>query len=196
MRKIKNYAEKYALPLPGRIPCCKDFEKALKLSSVDTKAVVYRKYSEAMKETPKKRKVGLTSFKEIWLKYVPHISCLKPATDLCDICRENVQRIQRTANSDDEEKTTALADAMEHLEKAKKQRDHYNMWRERAKESTETVFHGVKGNFQVLSFDFAHQIHYPSNPQQVGPEFFKTARKCGIFGVHDERTNKLFDRRE
>ena len=33
------------------------------------------------------------------------------------------------------------------------------------------------------SFDFAQQIHYPSNPLQPGPIFFKTPRKCGIFGV-------------
>ena len=33
------------------------------------------------------------------------------------------------------------------------------------------------------SFDFAQQVHYPSNPLQVGPIFFKTPRKCGLFGV-------------
>ena len=33
------------------------------------------------------------------------------------------------------------------------------------------------------SFDFAQQVHYPPNPLQPGPMFFKTARKCGIFGV-------------
>ena len=33
------------------------------------------------------------------------------------------------------------------------------------------------------SFDFAQQVHYPHNPLQPGPLYFKTARKCGIFGV-------------
>ena len=33
------------------------------------------------------------------------------------------------------------------------------------------------------SFDFAQQIHVPSNPLQPGPVYFKTPRKCGIFGV-------------
>ena len=33
------------------------------------------------------------------------------------------------------------------------------------------------------SFDFAQQVHYPSNPLQPGPMYFKTARKCAIFGV-------------
>ncbi|KAI0221828.1 hypothetical protein LSAT2_026916 [Lamellibrachia satsuma] len=33
------------------------------------------------------------------------------------------------------------------------------------------------------SFDFAQQIHYPSDPLQPGPIYFLTPRKCGIFGV-------------
>ena len=35
----------------------------------------------------------------------------------------------------------------------------------------------------TLSFDFAQQVHYPHNPLQPGPMYFKTARKCAIFGV-------------
>lgn len=34
-----------------------------------------------------------------------------------------------------------------------------------------------------FSFDFAQQVHYPHNPLQPGPMYFKTARKCAIFGV-------------
>ena len=33
------------------------------------------------------------------------------------------------------------------------------------------------------SFDFAQQVHYPHNPLQAGPMYFRTARKCAIFGV-------------
>ena len=33
------------------------------------------------------------------------------------------------------------------------------------------------------SFDFAQNIQYPCNPQQPGPAYFKSARKCRIFGV-------------
>ena len=33
------------------------------------------------------------------------------------------------------------------------------------------------------SFDFAQQVHCPSKPLQPGPMYFKTARKCTIFGV-------------
>ena len=33
------------------------------------------------------------------------------------------------------------------------------------------------------SWDYAQQLHYPTNPQQPGPIYFKTTRKCGIFGI-------------
>ena len=47
------------------------------------------------------------------------------------------------------------------------------------------------------SFDYAQQIHIPSNPMQPGPIYFKTPRKCGIFGVMCEavprQVNYLID---
>lgn len=33
------------------------------------------------------------------------------------------------------------------------------------------------------SYDYAQQLHYPSDPYQPGPIYFKTPRKCGLFGV-------------
>ena len=33
------------------------------------------------------------------------------------------------------------------------------------------------------SFDYAQSVSYPSNLQQPGPAYFKSARKCGMFGV-------------
>ena len=33
------------------------------------------------------------------------------------------------------------------------------------------------------SFDYAQQVHLPSNPQQPGPIYFLVPRKCGLFGV-------------
>ena len=33
------------------------------------------------------------------------------------------------------------------------------------------------------SFDYAQQVHLPSNPMQPGPIYFLVPRKCGIFGV-------------
>ena len=36
------------------------------------------------------------------------------------------------------------------------------------------------------SFDYAQQVHFPYNPQQPGPLYFLTLRKCSIFGMNDE----------
>ena len=38
-----------------------------------------------------------------------------------------------------------------------------------------------------LSFDFAQQMHYPSNPLQPGPIYFLTPRNCGLLSVCCER---------
>ncbi|CAH3027298.1 unnamed protein product [Porites evermanni] len=47
------------------------------------------------------------------------------------------------------------------------------------------------------SFYFAQQIHIPSDPMQPGLIYFKTPRKCGIFGVMSEaiprQVNYLID---
>ena len=45
--------------------------------------------------------------------------------------------------------------------------------------------------FTCYSFDFAQQIHIPSNPQQPGPMYFKTPRKCGVFGVLAEALSQV-----
>lgn len=36
------------------------------------------------------------------------------------------------------------------------------------------------------SFDFVQQILYQSDPLQPGPIYFKTQRKCGLFGINCE----------
>ena len=50
------------------------------------------------------------------------------------------------------------------------------------------------------SFDFAQQVHFPFDCQQTGPAYFKTARKCGIFGIvcegKSEQVNYLIDEAE
>ncbi|MEQ2201890.1 hypothetical protein XENOCAPTIV_019985 [Xenoophorus captivus] len=40
------------------------------------------------------------------------------------------------------------------------------------------------------SFDYAQQMHFPSNPLQPGPMYFTISRKCGLFGVFCEDLQK------
>ena len=76
-------------------------------------------------------------------------------------------------------KSAWLQDAQKHLMLAKTQRDYYNQQCALAKQNLES------GNPSLMhySFDFAQQVLFPFNSQQPGPIFFKTPRKCGVFGI-------------
>ena len=45
-----------------------------------------------------------------------------------------------------------------------------------------TLFPSFDPN-NFFMFPFLLQVHYPSDPQQPGPIYFKTPRKCALFGV-------------
>ena len=45
----------------------------------------------------------------------------------------------------------------------------------------------------IIVGDYAQQLHYPTNTQQPGPIYFKTPRKCGLFGVVSERSGHQFN---
>lgn len=113
----------------------------------------------------------------------------KPAYDLCDQCREHMLATSNLANATEEEKAAVLKKAQDHLDAARTQRDYYNEQRTLAQTQQTVEVDGVEHNFNVLSFDFAEQVHIPSSARQVGSAYFRTARKCGAFGIFDERTN-------
>ena len=71
---------------------------------------------------------------------MPSIVVMKPRSDLCWQCQQNSARIVRTANSPDEEKSTAISDALEHLRIVKKERAHYKTTCEECKESIHAHF--------------------------------------------------------
>ena len=89
-------------------------------------------------------------------------------------------------------KEAAIQTSFTHLADAARQREFYNSWRQRAREASTFQFEEDDDcddrTFEVFSFDFAQQVSYPSSPRSVGPEYFESARKCGILGVHNERT--------
>ena len=84
-----------------------------------------------------------------------------------------------------------LATAQEHLSLAHTEREYYNSQVKAANRSlvSERGW-GEKPRSSHYSYDFAQQVHFPFSAQQTGPEYFKTARKCGIFGVCDDGENK------
>lgn len=128
-------------------------------------------------------------------------------TDLCLTCHQNTSKLLRSANLPDNEKSQCILAQQEHLNCVQTEREFYRNTCSESKNnlqrladtiefdephdpcSIDTVIH--------YSFDFAQQIHTPSNPMQLGPIYFKTPRKCGIFGVMCEavpqQVNYLID---
>lgn len=116
-------------------------------------------------------------------------------TDLCFTCQTNNNSILRSANLSEEQKSASVQVQERHLFHAQREREIY---RELCKKSEETfncltsteIFKPFEKHrpcsttgFIHYSYDYAQKIHYPSNPLQPGPIYFKTPRKCSIFGV-------------
>lgn len=185
---IKSFADNFGLPLPGRLPQFKNFD-VIKLPSHETKNSIFRKYCDLISTRENPRIIDRTTFSKIWKQYCPYIVIMKPADDLCGTCRTNQLEINRCSNVNAEAKLLKLNAATEHLTNAQKQREYYNSWRKLAENTKTYNVGGVKKTFAVISFDFAENLNCPFQAQQIGPIYFKTPRKCGLFGVHNEATH-------
>jgi hypothetical protein len=126
---------------------------------------------------------------------------MKPSSDLCFECQKNVTSIIRSAHLSEDEKSQQLQEAEQHLRLAKTEREWYNRQIEDCK-ATDNYDQGgtSKPSSMHYSFDYAQQVHYPNDPQQPGPVYFLSARKCQIFGVCCEplgrQVNYLIDEAE
>lgn len=195
---LKALAATHAIPLPGRLPGHKD--KALLLPSDMSKRSVYRQYVKACSDAGRPH-ISWAKFHSLWLELVPDINTIRPATDLCFECQKYSNMIVKSANLSEDEKSERLRAAEAHLLRAKMQRTHYNEQCSKGKAEKEKVLETTssagKYSYMHYSFDYAQTVHYPSNPQQPGPAYFKSARKCGIFGVTCEplsfQVNYLID---
>jgi len=159
---------------------------------------VWKFYSDSCLQSLLKP-VCYSLFVELWNEVIPWVVIAKPATDLCWKCQQNNNAILKASNVPDEDKAQLLLDQLKHLEKAKKEREYYKMQCQLSKENLQTSFPNFSPfqphqpcSYQGIahySWDFAQQIHYPSDPFQPGPIYFKTPRKCGIFGLTNDAIN-------
>ena len=119
---IKCYADVHAVPLPGRLPKHQDY-RVMKLPSDVTKSFVYRAYSEGLQALHQSgehaHSVSYRQFCRLWQQLVPFVTTMKPSTDLCMICQENVAAIMRSSNQSEDEKSDKLKAAELHLKHAK-----------------------------------------------------------------------------
>ncbi|XP_035516337.1 uncharacterized protein LOC118327178 [Morone saxatilis] len=191
---IINYAETHGMHLPGRVPGF--WRSDLKLLPTNcTKVKVYSDYCVAV-AAANQRVVSVVTFRRIWREVVPFVVTMRPATDLCWTCQKYQKRISEAANKADSEKAELHRLATEHLEKARVERTHYQQL---CKDSKANLPAGLELGPHIpcsyegmvhYSMDFAQQIHYPNDPLQPGPMYFKTPRKCGVFGVACEALPK------
>ena len=194
----------------SQVVCRNNDFRVMLLPSDVTKRKVYDQYvvssqeTQDLQDTPV-RIFGYREFCRLWYETVPYISVMLPSSDLCFMCQQNTSAIMRSCNLPEEEKSQKLKDAEAHLARAKAERHYYRKqvnesrktWKAFSDsndvDSNDVSMESSKANTQPfsmhISFDHAQQVHYPCNPQQPGPAYFKTARKCQIFGVCCEGTN-------
>ena len=192
-----NHAEDHAILLPGRIPRYNRFDLKL-LPSSTTKLAIWEAY-QLVVDPLRVRVVGYRTFRNIWSMYLPDIIITKPMSDLCWTCQQNNSLILRSANKTKEEKSQTLKMAEKHLVAVSKERSYFRCIVNTSKETVNQHFTvnnvftppsphcrlpPLSNNITVhYLFDFAQQVHYPSDPQQPDPIYFLTPQKCGIFGV-------------
>ena len=96
--------------------------RALLLPTYMSKRYVYRMCCEIVGDDCVCRR----KFETLWNELLPHISCMKPATDICEVCHLNIVKITRSANLPLSDKSGQLLEAEHHLELAKQERQVYN----------------------------------------------------------------------
>jgi len=119
-----------------------------------------------------------------------------------------MSKLLQSANLPDREKSDCVLAQQEHLNCIHRERVFYRNTCGELKSNFERFEETIELDEQHdacslnttihYSFDFAQQVHIPSNPMQPGPIYFTTPRKCGIFGVMCEalprQVNYLIDK--
>ena len=191
---LTNYVEENAIVLPGRIPGFKRDDVQV-LSSNETKISVWRVYTDTCKASGEQA-VCYSKFADMWQQFHPNVVVSKPMSDLCFTCQQNTTKLLRAANLPDQEKSDCIRAQQDHLDCAQREREFYRSTCSVAattfkRVEAETNFNESRkacsfDGTMHYAFDYAQQVHIPGNPMQPGPIYFKTPRKCGIFGVSCE----------
>ena len=178
---LSNYVEENAVLLPGRIPGYKSDNIKL-LSSSETKMNVWRAFQTAC-QTANKQAVSYSKFIELWEQFHPDVVVAKPMTDLCFTCQQNTSKLLRSANLPESEKSACVQSQQEHLNCVQTERELYRDVCKEAKSTFEAVENTIDLNesndacslngTMHYSFDFAQQIHIPSNRMQPGPIYLR-----------------------
>lgn len=196
---IRSFGTQNGLILPGRIPQYSNFADLVVLPSSLTKSVIYNKYlcacSAAHYEPVSKR----TWFR-LWTSHCSNIVIQKPKTDLCVVCRNSITSFSRLHNLPDDEKKKQIEDSLEHLTHVENERRYYSDIIQECAENIPLIHFSLSLGHRLpclipggmhYSFDFAQQISIPHHALQVGPIYFLSAYKVGLFGIAIEPIHKF-----
>jgi len=155
-------------------------------------------YCKASCEMAEVSLVGRSLYYSLWNEFVPYIVLAKPMTDLCWVCQQNSQLIIDKQGEELEVMSDTVQAHLNHLKLAITEQKYYQEQCKLAADhhSTRSANRALSKNKPCsfdgvahYSWDYAQQTHYPHNPFQPGPIYFKTPRKCGIFGVCNDGIN-------
>lgn len=195
---VRNFASIHGLPDPGRDVRKGKGKLRILLPSIMSYYWVHQQYAKSIKASGGSASsgIGYRTFLKIWRDEFPHIRFNDPRSDLCITCEDFKKRLNQVTASFDEERDKKRAgihkEALEHLKLAKKERLFYKANTKVANEqyrklpkaaSSKPCEPNSRNIMSHYSWDFAQQLHYPFEDQQVGPIFFKTPRRAQLFGV-------------
>ena len=194
---VRNIADVDGLPLLGHLPNQED--KVLLLPSNMPNSSIYHDYKDAFLfqyQIPVPP-VGQSMFYNLWSTLLPSIHTMKPSTDLCFECQQNISRMIRSVHLSEDEKSDWLQLAETHLHQARTEHDWYNG---QTAECKDCEGEHLRPHMMHYSFIYAQQVQFLNGPQQPRPAYFLSARKCQICGVACEplgkQINYLIDERE
>ena len=165
---LKSYAQKYGLPQPAA-PTARPEAPPIYLPCGSTKHQIHKTYMEsALSE--RRIFVMLQTFKDLWQRTCPDNKIMSRREDCCAKCELMRDAVMKATT--DSAKKEALQQFESHMNSAYEKRHRYNQCIADAKE----------GKITHLIFDFAKQLTIPST-RQVGPMYFKVARRVRRFGI-------------
>lgn len=99
------------MPLPVRMPGMRDYT-VMMLTNDTIRAEIWKTYVDC--SDPSINPFAWSSFKRIWIKYLPYITVMGIASDLCDTCQNN-NIIMQSVNYSEAEKGERVKAQEKHL---------------------------------------------------------------------------------
>lgn len=203
---ILNYAAIHGLSDPGRDVRKGKGKLRVLLPSIMSYFSIHQQYLLSI-EVAGGSPIGYRTFLKIWHDEFPHIRFNNPKSDLCMTCedfKKHLNHIAATLNANREKEQAQIhKEALDHLKQVKKERLFYQANTKVASEYCKKLSlrkGGLGSNkpnskrvMSHYSWDFAQQLHYPFEDQQVGPIFFKTPRRAQLFGICSEGVPRQYN---